>query len=214
MKSVLNLMRSTMKKMLLILIGALVIGGCKFNNEDNSVAPPDETNDIIMPGIVQNGDFEETDNNTLPKYWTTNITGSPQFNFFNLDNSQKESGQVSLKVNFIDSLSYPDPQYGSWGGLYQNISINEFIPGQKYFLRFWVRVDVGKVHVRIVKNGDMEKALLSYVVPAEKKWVEYKIGFTTDSETSFMWLVVNTKPALAENGNVSAWVDNFRVSKL
>lgn len=203
-----------MKIFLYITITLLFLGGCKLKEDNNPVEPPtDPANDVLVEGVIQNGDFELTEDNLLPKYWTTNIAGSPQFNFFNLDTLEKQSELRALKINFIDSLSFPDSVNGSWGGIYQVLTINEFTAGNKYFLRFWVKADVGRIHVRIVQNADMDNPLLSYVVPIEKKWVEYRIGFTTEPTTSFMWLYINTKPALAEFGNVSAWVDNFRIYK-
>lgn len=196
--------------MLIILSVFLALNGCQFkNNSDNPVSTPTtEDNNIAL---ILNGDFEVSTDKKIPDNWITNIVGKPAFDFFDVDSTVMESGKNSLKITFIDSLSNPNPESGSWGGLYQILPITNLTAGQRYYLKFWAKSTIGNFQIRLLKNGVADNPILSYIVQPTPSWTEYKMGFQIDTTTTFMWILVSTKPALSKDGRVSGWLDNVGV---
>lgn len=202
-----------MKKYLLILLGIILFfAGCNLK-KDSITDPPADGPDIDLSNSIKNSGFEQSTDGVLPENWITRIVGHPSFNYFTLDKTVYKSGSQSLKIYFDQATSNPDSVSGAWGGIYQTIFVNDLKPGQRYYLNFWYKADVGSYMVRLAKNGDMNTDnILSFIVAAQSDWAQQKIAFTIDSETNYIELWINTKTALAKNGQVTAWIDDVKLT--
>lgn len=205
-----------MKKIYLLIITAalLLFVGCNMK-KSNITDPVDTGGGVDLSKTILNSSFEQsTPDGLMPLYWLTRIAGHPAFNYFTLDKSTFKSGSQSLKINFDQSASNPDPVNGAWGGISQTIFINDLIPGQRYYLNFWFKSQTGNFQIRIAKNGELEfgKPLLSYIVSTPTDWTKQKIAFTIDSETNYLELWINTKTALAKDGLVTGWIDDVTIT--
>jgi hypothetical protein len=161
--------------------------------------------------IVVNGDFELSTTGILPDNWDQTLSGSPEFNYFEVSSDNVISGTNSLKVTYIDSLANPLPGFNPWGGLKQVISIEHLKPGDDYTISFWTRSEIGNMQVRLLKNGDFNAPVVSYIIPNDQEWTEHSVNFKIDAETTYLELWINTRSGFAANGLVKGWIDNLKI---
>jgi hypothetical protein len=161
--------------------------------------------------LVVNSDFEQSVTGVLPDFWQQMLSGNPEFNYFDVSSENVNNGGFSLKVLYIDSLAHPAPGFNPWGGLVQTLSTSNLIPGDDYTISFWTRSEIGNMQVRLLKNGDFEQPLVSYIIPNDQEWTEHRINFKIDAETSSLELWINTRSGFAVNGLVKGWVDDIKI---
>ncbi len=163
--------------------------------------------------LIKNGDFETSSDGVTPDFWLTRISGQPSFNYFSQSSESVQNGQKSLKIIYIDSLSNPDPGYAAWGGISYTILTSDMVEGIDYTLSLYVKADVGNFQIRLMKNGNFDSPMISYVVPTDSKWTEKKFNFKIDSDTNYLELWISTKPGQAYNGRVKGFIDNIKILK-
>lgn len=169
--------------------------------------------DIAEVNLLPNGDFEVSSDGTLPDQWTQRLSGQPQFKYFQVTGESVQSGGKSVKITYNAAEDQPDSVTGSWGGLSQQVLTSDWVVGKDYTLSFWVNSQIGKYLVRVVKNGDLEKPLLSYIVVNENGWKEKKINFQIDQETNYVEVWISTRPGQATDGLVKGYIDNVKIVK-
>ncbi len=162
--------------------------------------------------FVTNPGFETSDDGILPSSWLQYTEGTPSFKYYQLDKQTFKEGKSSVKIIYIDSLTVPGPR-GSAGGLTQPIYTSDLVEGLSYTVSFWAKVDIGRLQVLVVKNGDFTKILGGYYSSGVFDWTEQKFTFKTDSETRSILLWISTGEAFAKDGLVKAWIDNIKLLK-
>ncbi len=163
--------------------------------------------------IVLNADFEESAAGTLPDNWDQTLSGNPQFDYFDVSSENVISGSYSLKVSYIDSLANPLPGFNPWGGLVQTISTAHLKAGEDYTISFWTRSEIGNMQVRLLKNGNFDLPVVSYIIPNDPEWTEHRVNFKIDAETTYLDLWINTRSGFASNGLVKGYIDNLKIIK-
>ena len=147
--------------------------------------------------LIVNGDFEGTDN------FVTDETVEGQW--FLWQDSQKvmggykHGGESSVKLT------------GEGSAVDQRVTLK---PNTEYVLSTWVRADSGQgVRLRVFLNGsNQDRQTFDTTTSCYNTWAQYKIQFTTKSDTTFADVgVVRAHDSLAVDGNV--WVDDIIISE-
>jgi hypothetical protein len=162
--------------------------------------------------LIFNADFEQSSNG-LPDNWIQMVSGTPEFDYFQVSSENKQNGNTSLRVIYIDSLANPAPGLNPWGGLMQRIEAGKFLKNEDYAITFWTRSEIGNMQVRLTKNSNLEDPIVSYIIPNDQAWTSHTINFRVDADTEYMELWVNTRKGFAANGQVRGWVDNMKLIK-
>ncbi len=163
--------------------------------------------------LVKNPGFEETSNGTFPDYWLERFAGQPLFRFFSLTAEDKKAGEYSSKITYIESQANPDPESGSWGGIYQHVFTTNMNFNETYTLSFWLKMVTGSVQIRLMKNGDFNQPLLFAEIPAGNDWQQHSLNFNIDQDTRFIEIWMNTKSGLAQGGIVTGYMDDLSIIK-
>jgi hypothetical protein len=163
--------------------------------------------------LVKNPGFEESSNGNFPDYWVERFAGQPLFKFFSLSTEDKYSGINSSKITYIESQANPDPETGSWGGIYQHVFTTNMSINETYALSFWLKMITGSVQVRVMKNGDFSQPLLYAELPATNSWQQHSLNFQIDEDTRFVEIWLNTKSGLSKDGLINGFMDDIAIIK-
>jgi hypothetical protein len=194
-------------KILIALGISLIIAGC-YPMEDDLLGPGGDSD-----RLPKNGGFETSTDGIIPEFWTASITGDPEFNFFSMNEEEMRGGNSSLKIEFFEALSNPDPVQGSWGGLFQKISTSDWDKSKPFRLQYWYRTEIGNFQIRILKNGSFNNVQMNQNLGPTNTWLYNEISFNLDQDTEFIEIWISTKTSQANDGLVRAWLDDMRLLK-
>lgn len=195
-----------MRLILTIIVSAIFLTGCDLK-KNNPVEP------VVDPAVykIRNGGFEDSHDGVKPIHWKESVTGSPEFNFFSLNEQDYKEGKRSLQVNYVDSLSNPDPVNGSWGGLSYKIETTEWDRKKDYKLSFWVKATQGNFHVRVTKNGRNDSTFVFYTAENAPDWEYKEFPFNITGDTNYLNILISTKSQQSVNGRVTGWLDDVKI---
>jgi hypothetical protein len=184
------------------------LGGKKIGSNLINVRSPEKINYIV------NGDFEKATNGKFPDFFTQLTTGNPSFNYFHIDNSTSKRGSKSLRIYFVDSLSFPHPGQVSGSFLSQKLFTNNMQKGIYYELSFWTKSEIGRWQINLYSNDDPLNQLVNYTIPSNKhEWTLRKFPFIIDSDIKSIHIRLFAGDGFHTNGNISGWIDDIQITK-
>jgi hypothetical protein len=166
--------------------------------------------DIPEYNLILNPGFENSTNGYTPDNWLATISGNPTFNYFTRSQDAAHSGASSLKIYYDDAQSNPLPGRNAWGGLMQSISKNHLIEGREYVLSFWGKSINGSFQVRLVRNGNLEDPVITFIVPDKTDWSEQKFTFIVD-QSNYYELWISVRPGFAVGGTTTGYIDDLKL---
>jgi hypothetical protein len=169
-----------------------------------------EFTEVPDQNLIRNPGFENSANGTFPDVWLQSLSGKPSFQYFSINHENVNSGNNSLKIYYDESTSNPPTGRKPWGGLMQSIPKTYLIEGREYILSLWAKSENGSFQIRLIRNSNLEDAVLSYIVPDKAEWSEQKLTFTVDQSNYYeLWVVV--RPGFDVGGNVTGYLDDLKI---
>jgi hypothetical protein len=196
-----------MKIFFTMIVATIILNGCKVYNDLGPGEPSAYT--------IKNGSFEQTTDGVLPIYWKQTVTGTPNFNFFEVSGDDYKEGTRALRISYIDSLANPHPERGSWGGLSHQLKTDTWDKTKTYKLGFWYRSLEGNFLLRVAKNGNLDGATVAmFTAINAPEWRYQEIEFSIDATTESLEIWISTKTSQSTNGKVTGWIDDMKIIRV